>query len=773
MLRFDRYLGSRSPVLDLATGRRVDLSRWRTADRDAALFESRRGRTLIDLDAAAGRRVEIWERWAPMADAHRADAEIADFVELLECARDGAPRVYDMRANTAAAREYLTRVFAREARVRGWIPVSSGVLGELARGGRAPGWSADRSLVIFSRAPESSVDAVAALMGLARRDSRPHVLVRTVDSGVSTTDLHQPPPPALRSVLHEASEPFAVGLAPADGTPADLKAESRARWAVMLDGIAGTANTAARQIELARVLAARDQTFEARALIEGADPRSPALTETAAAVVAGIESSAARRFTAGDAGPSEGGARGWEMVDDFVGVLQMCQDIEDEQTALARVGAFLRERLQASAVAFVAREGRATRVVARVGSDAGSVDVAVRSIETGVPIPAPRPQGPAESACPVRHAAEVIGALWCRWSAGMPIAVQQASTLLGLAAAASAPSLRLVLAKIQPTVDRANLVPELIGESAAIVAVKDAIVRAAHSPFPVVIEGESGSGKELAARAIHTRSARRDRRFSAVNCAALVDDLVEAELFGHVKGAFTGAGADRQGLFEEATGGTLFLDEVAELGPRVQAKLLRALQEGEIRRLGETFVRKVDVRLVAATNRPLAAEVGGGRFRADLWYRLDVIRVTLPPLRERLEDLPLLVQHLWRTLAARTGSRAALSPSTVGALAAYDWPGNIRELQNALASMLVAAPRSGLIRPAALPVHIARAAAIERGATLADARRQFEMRYVKAALARAGGRPSTAARDLGISRQGLAKLMGRLGIDERVVEAAN
>jgi transcriptional regulator with PAS, ATPase and Fis domain len=249
-----------------------------------------------------------------------------------------------------------------------------------------------------------------------------------------------------------------------------------------------------------------------------------------------------------------------------------------------------------------------------------------------------------------------------------------------------------------------------------------------------------------------------------------VDELVEAELFGHVKGAFTGAAADRQGLFEEAAGGTLFLDEVAELGPRVQAKLLRALQEGEIRRLGETFVRRVDVRVVAATNQPLATAVAAGSFRADLWYRLDVVRITLPPLRERLEDLPLLVNHLWRALAQRTGSRAALSSHAVAALARYDWPGNIRELQNVLASMLVAAPRGGLIGPALLPLHVARAAALEPSATLADARRQFETRYVRAALARAGGRTSTAARDLGISRQGLAKLMGRLGIADQTGE---
>jgi two-component system response regulator AtoC len=311
----------------------------------------------------------------------------------------------------------------------------------------------------------------------------------------------------------------------------------------------------------------------------------------------------------------------------------------------------------------------------------------------------------------------------------------------------------------------------LVGESVAMASVRDAIVRAAASPFPVVIEGESGSGKELAARAIHARSSRRGRRFCAINCAALVDDLVEAELFGHARGSFTGAHTDRPGLFEDSSGGTLFMDEIAELGARVQATLLRVLQEGEVRRVGETLVRKVDVRIVAATNRPLAAEVSTGTFRADLWYRLDVVRITMPPLRERVEDVPLLANHLWRTLAARTGSRAALSPATVAALAAYDWPGNIRELQNVLASILVSAPRAGLIGPSLLPAHVARVAALDRGATLADARKQFEERYVRAALARAGGRTSTAAKELGLSRQGLSKLMGRLGIPQAPIRS--
>jgi transcriptional regulator with PAS, ATPase and Fis domain len=206
------------------------------------------------------------------------------------------------------------------------------------------------------------------------------------------------------------------------------------------------------------------------------------------------------------------------------------------------------------------------------------------------------------------------------------------------------------------------------------------------------------------------------------------------------------------------------MDEIAELSARVQAKLLRVLQDGEVRRVGETLVRSVDVRILAATNRPLAGEVTARNFRADLWYRLDVVRITLPPLRERIEDVPQLAAHLWRGLAARTGSRAGLSPATIAALSAYDWPGNIRELHNVLASILVSAPRAGLIGPATLPKHIARVAAHDRGGTLADARKHFEERYVRAALARAGGRTALAAKELGLSRQGLTKLMGRLGI---------
>src|SRR5204862_7259540 len=174
--------------------------------------------------------------------------------------------------------------------------------------------------------------------------------------------------------------------------------------------------------------------------------------------------------------------------------------------------------------------------------------------------------------------------------------------------------------------------------------------------------------------------------------------------------------------FEESQGGTLFLDEVAELSARVQAKLLRAIQEGEVRRLGESATRKVDARIVAATNRPLASEVSAGRFRSDLRYRLDVLRIQIPPLRERLEDLPPLVRHAWSVLSQRTGSRAVLSPSAVQMLGAYDWPGNVRELQNVLASVMVAGPQRGIIGPQNLPGHITRATMINKRANLGGAR---------------------------------------------------
>jgi transcriptional regulator with PAS, ATPase and Fis domain len=335
----------------------------------------------------------------------------------------------------------------------------------------------------------------------------------------------------------------------------------------------------------------------------------------------------------------------------------------------------------------------------------------------------------------------------------------------GTAAAAACAPLLYVLVERQACVSPDEPIRDLLGVSPAIDDVRRAIKRAANAPFTVLIEGESGSGKELVARAIHHGGSRRERKFCTLNCAAMPEDLVDAELFGHAKGAFTGAASERLGLFEGADGGTVFLDEVGELSARAQAKLLRVLQEGEIRRIGENFTRAVDARLVAATNRSLRAEVDAGRFRQDLLYRLDVIRIIVPPLRDRIEDVPLLATRFWRQAADRIGSKAVLGQAALSTLARYDWPGNVRELQNVLTSLVVAFPPRGVVGASDVPAAIARAARPLSHESLESARLQFEQRFVRAALARAAGHRGRAATALGVSRQGLAKLMRRLHLD--------
>jgi transcriptional regulator with GAF, ATPase, and Fis domain len=292
----------------------------------------------------------------------------------------------------------------------------------------------------------------------------------------------------------------------------------------------------------------------------------------------------------------------------------------------------------------------------------------------------------------------------------------------------------------------------------------------ASASVPVVLVGETGTGKEVLARWIHRWSLRADRKFVAFNCAAVPETLLESELFGHVRGAFTGAGADRKGLFEEAAGGTIFLDEIGEMPLALQAKLLRVLQDGEVRRVGSDRVARVDVRVVSATNRDLWQLVERGAFRSDLLYRLNAVTVRIPPLRDRPEDVPLLAHRFLGAACRRAGKRVpAFSAEALAALAAHDYPGNVRELENEVLRAVALTPEGRPIEPAAFSEAL-RAAAPANGdapaaptrGTLKDLVEAAEKRAIEEALDRAGGNVSRAARALGLTRPGLYKVMARL-----------
>jgi DNA-binding NtrC family response regulator len=446
-----------------------------------------------------------------------------------------------------------------------------------------------------------------------------------------------------------------------------------------------------------------------------------------------------------------------DVIATLEGLLTVVFEAPTEADALARVAEFLRRQLKACTVTVRGARAQSLAMAGRPWpGDAAVVDVVL----SGGASFAKEDVMP-QIAEPIRIGGATIGCIAARWLPGEGHSgAREMMRLAGAAAAAAVAALN-----VPPLDPPGPAAPdELLGRGPAAERIRELIRRAASAPYPVLIQGESGSGKELVARAIHARSMRRGRRFCAVNCAAFADDLLEAELFGHVRGAFTGAVGERAGLFEEVDQGTLFLDEVSELSARAQAKLLRVLQEGELRRVGETSVRKIDVRVLAATNRCLEAEVAAGRFRADLRFRLDVLRIDIPPLRERADDVPWLAERIWRETAARVGTRASLAADLLAALARYDWPGNVRELQNVLAAVAVHAPRRGCVRAASLPPHVARLAS-RSSVTFEAARLDFEQRFVRAALARAGGRQAVAARQLGVSRQGFAKMMKRLGLE--------
>jgi two-component system response regulator HydG len=305
----------------------------------------------------------------------------------------------------------------------------------------------------------------------------------------------------------------------------------------------------------------------------------------------------------------------------------------------------------------------------------------------------------------------------------------------------------------------------LVGESRAMLKAKDLIQRAAAAPGTVLITGETGTGKELAARAIHAASPRADRAFVPVNCAALTESMLEAELFGHAKGAFTGAAGARAGLIEHAEGGTLFLDEIGTLSKSLQAKLLRAVESGEVRRIGENDNRYVDVRFVAATNIDLKAATTAGEFRNDLYYRIHVHHVLMPPLRERATDIPLLVDHF----LARYGRGAGVtscSEAAMEALTAFTYPGNVRQLEH-IVQRAVATARSAELTPDDLPEEVLAEPSTPAPAegTVARAREKAEREMIVATLARNQGEIGAAARELQVSRTTMWRLMKKHGVE--------
>ena len=306
----------------------------------------------------------------------------------------------------------------------------------------------------------------------------------------------------------------------------------------------------------------------------------------------------------------------------------------------------------------------------------------------------------------------------------------------------------------------------LIAQSPAMQSVLDLVERVAPTDATVLIQGESGTGKEVIAKAVHHASARATRPFVAVNCGAVPEPLLESELFGYMRGAFTGAAVNKLGLFEEANGGTLFLDEIAEMPAALQVKLLRALQSGEVRRLGATQASTIDVRVIAATHGDLATLISQGTFREDLFYRLNVIQIVLPPLRDRREDIPALAEHFLARSAGKLGRELRLSAEALERFLRYPWPGNVRELENAIERAAILTRRE-TVDPEDLPPHVSAglslgpSPSLPRQITLADAERV----HILQTLERFGRNHSGAAEALGIGRTTLWRKLKEYGID--------
>ena len=315
-----------------------------------------------------------------------------------------------------------------------------------------------------------------------------------------------------------------------------------------------------------------------------------------------------------------------------------------------------------------------------------------------------------------------------------------------------------VLQEVQP--------PGLLGRTAPMLAVYKQIAHAADASVPVLIIGESGTGKELVARAVHSHGRRSNRPFVPVNCGAIAETLLESELFGHVRGSFTGAVSDTKGIFEQANGGTVFLDEIGETSPALQVKLLRVLEEGEFRAVGASRATRVDVRIVAATNVDLEKEVAEQRFRQDLFYRLSVIVITVPPLRERRADIPLLVGQFLQNACSRAGRQAQFTPAALDALTGFSWPGNVRELENTI-ERLVLFSRGNVIDLPDLPPAFLQTS-VEIGQQLFTGLpplEEIERRYLVHVLEMVGGNRTKAAEVMGIDRRTLYRMAERFGLD--------
>ncbi len=311
---------------------------------------------------------------------------------------------------------------------------------------------------------------------------------------------------------------------------------------------------------------------------------------------------------------------------------------------------------------------------------------------------------------------------------------------------------------------RETATDRIVGTSPGMVEIYKIIARVAKSDTTLLITGESGTGKEIVARAIHRNSLRAMKSFLAVNCGALSETLLESELFGHMKGAFTGATSNRKGLFESAQEGTVFLDEISETSPSMQTKLLRVLEEREITRVGSMEPLKVDVRVVAATNRSLTSLVREGKFREDLFYRLHVVEIVLPPLRDRTSDLPLLFDYFLDKYSRKLGKTLAVEPGLADALAKYRWPGNVRELEN-IVERAVTLNHTGILNTDDLPPEVRNA---EADASREDRKlvslEEMESQYVKRVIAASDGNMSRAAEILKVDRRTLYRMIDRYGL---------